>query len=134
VAAKMMPAEGGKHTEKLTDINVGLLVNKTSLDSGYQFVLGGMNNTMTVLRRNGVQVAASDYRLPQAGLHNDWTKVTLRHSANHVECWVWDTLVLQYDDLEPLSSGRVAVGTYQNGIIVPRITIFGKQMPVGPPH
>jgi len=129
VAAKMMPAPGGKHTEKLTDINVGLLVRETSRDSGYQFVLGGMNNTKTVLLRDGVEVVSSPYRLPQAGLHNDWTKVTLRRHDNRVECWVWDTLVMQYDDMAPLSAGRVSVGTYQNGIIVPRITIFGKQVP-----
>ena len=127
VAAKMMPAAGDKYTEKLTDIYLGLDVDKSSQNSGYQFVLGGMNNAWTALRRNGVQVASSAYRLPQAGMHNDWLKVTLRKRGSHVECWAWDTLVLQYDDPQPLTAGRFAIGTYQNGIIVPRVTIFGKQ-------
>lgn len=127
VAAKMMPAGDGKFSEKLTDIYLGLDVDKSSQTSGYQFVLGGMSNTWTALRRNGVQVASSSFRLSQAGMHNDWLKVILRKRGGHIECWAWNTLVLQYDDPQPLASGRLAIGTYQNGIIVPRVTIFGKQ-------
>ncbi|MEI6502933.1 MAG: hypothetical protein WCP21_18135, partial [Armatimonadota bacterium] len=71
VAAKMMPAGGGKYSEKLTDIYLGLMGDRSKPETGYQFVLGGMNNQWTALRRNGVQVASSSYRLAQAGMHND---------------------------------------------------------------
>ncbi|MHB8994085.1 MAG: hypothetical protein ACYC63_02425 [Armatimonadota bacterium] len=129
VAAKMMPVGDKKYSEKLTDIYMGMMVGEKSADTGYQFVIGGMNNTWTALRRNGVQVTGSSFRLSQAGMHNDWLKVTLRRRGGHLECWVWNTLVLQYDDPQPLTSGRLAIGTYQNGILVPRVTIFGKQAP-----
>ena len=86
-----------------------------------------MNNTWTALRRNGVQVTSSTFRLSQAGMHNDWLKITLRRRGGHLECWAWNTLVLAYDDPQPLTSGRLSIGTYQNGILVPRVTIFGNQ-------
>lgn len=127
VAAKMMPAGNGKFSEKLTDIYLGLMGQLGKPETGYQFVLGGMNNQWTALRRNGVQVASSNFRLSQAGMHNDWLQVTLVRRGNKLQCYAWSTLVLEYTDPQPLEQGVFSIGTYQNGILVPRVTIFGTQ-------
>jgi hypothetical protein len=39
---------------------------------------------------------------------------------------LWDREVMSYTDPDPLDSGRVSVGTEQNGITVPRITVYGE--------
>jgi hypothetical protein len=127
VGAKMMPAANNQHTEKLTDVLAGFLEGDTGTDPGYRFVIGGSNNTVTTLSRNGVQVATSDYRLPSEGIHNDWLRITMRKRGNKISAWAWDSKILEYDDPQPLTAGRVSVGTYQNGLLVPRLTIFGKQ-------
>ena len=127
VGAKMMPAGEKRYSERLSDVHLAFLVDPAVPGSGYHFVLGGNGNTWTGLRRNGTNVASSTYRLPAAGIHNDWLKLTMRKRGNKIYLWAWDVKVLEYEDPEPLNSGRIAVGTYQNGILVPRITVFGER-------
>lgn len=127
VAAKMMPTGGGRYSETLTDIHFGLCADNTSAASGYHFVVGGDGNSWTGLQRNGKLVATSPYRIPQTGIHNDWTRLTIRKHGAKLELWVWDTRILQWEDPQPLTGGRVTIGVQRNGILVPRVTIFGRQ-------
>lgn len=128
VAAKMLPSEG-RYSELLTDVHFGCCAPASDPSGGYHFVLGGQNNTWTGLLRNGQEVATCPYKIPQTGIHNDWTRLTIRKRGAKIALWVWDTLVLEWEDPEPLTSGAVTVGTFKNGILVPRVSIFGKQVP-----
>lgn len=130
VGAKMIALAGGRNMEKLTDIDLGMMVGDKTGETGYWLILGGGNNTYSALRRNGVQVVTSPLLLPQNSIHNDWMRITLRKRGSKITAYVWDTKVLEYDDPEPLNSGRVSIGTFQNGILVPRVTIFGQQVPL----
>mgnify|MGYP005836217123 CR=1 FL=1 len=128
VAAKMLPSGGG-YSEVLTDVHFGCCASSFGSDSGYRFVVGGKGNTWTGLLRNGQEVATCDYKIPQTGIHNDWTRLTIRKRGAKVALWVWDTPLLEWEDPEPLTGGLVSVGTLNNGILVPRVSIYGKQAP-----
>ncbi len=132
VAAKMLPSGGG-YTETLTDVHFGCCAPASDPAGGYHFVLGGQGNTWTGLLRNGQEVATCDYKIPQTGIHNDWTRLTIRKRGARIALWVWDTLVLEWEDPEPLTSGAVTVGTFNNGILVPRVSIFAKRKPCETP-
>jgi len=122
ISAKMLPG-----LERLSDLHVGLCANDTAATSGYHFVIGGAANTTTYLLREGKQVATSSFRLSQAGIHNDWLRLTVHKRGSKLSLWAWDSLVMEWDDPQPLSGGHVALGTENNGVLIPRVTIFGKQ-------
>jgi hypothetical protein len=128
--AKMMSSGGGS-SEKLTDVHLGCGANDTRADSGYHFVVGGNDNTKTVLLRDGKEVASSPFRIAQALIHNDWLRLTLKRRGAEVALWVWDSRAISWTDPEPLGSGRIALGTERNGILVPRVSIYGPQAESG---
>lgn len=127
-AAKMMPVDARRYSETLSDLHLGCCAESGNAAGGYHLVIGGDANTWTGLLKDGKLVASSPFRITQNGIHNDWLKVVLRKRGNHVTASVWDTPILDYQDPAPLSSGHIALGTQRNGILVPRITIFGEQV------
>ncbi len=124
VAARMMPKPDGKgHYEELRDLHFGICADG---DNGYEIVLGGNDNRVSGIVRNGETVLRDElYRLPQAERHNNWLLVTIVKDGATVSVRVWDREVLSYTDDDPLTGGRVRLGTENNGIIVPRVTIWG---------
>ena len=56
--------------------------------------------------------------------------VTLLKRGPVVSVRVWDSEVLRYEDPDPLSGGRIALGTQNNGVIIPRVTIYGCPQPL----
>jgi hypothetical protein len=124
ISAKMLPG-----LERLSDLHVGLCANDTAAAGGYHFVIGGEANTTTYLLREGKQVANSPFRLSQSGIHNDWLRLTVHKRGSKLSLWAWDDLVMEWDDPQPLSVGHIALGTEKNGVLIPRVTIFGKQQP-----
>jgi hypothetical protein len=130
-SAKMLKL-GGKMAEKLTDVHFGCCANASSADSGYHFVVGGNDNKQTVLLREGAEVASSGFRLPQALIHNDWLRLTIKRRGPEISLWMWDSPLITWTDPQPLPAGRIALGTFKNGVVVPRVSIYGHQVPEGP--
>jgi len=132
-SAKMI-ALGGNMVEKLTDVHFGCCADEARADSGYHFVVGGDDNKRTVLLRNGQVVANSPYRIAQGALiHNDWLRLTIKRRGDQVALWVWDSPAIAWTDPKPLQGGRIALGTVRNGVVVPRVTIYGPQVASSPP-
>lgn len=125
-SAKML-ALNGRMTEKLTDVHFGCCANEVQADSGYHLIIGAEDNKRTVLLRNGQEVASSPYRLAQGLIHNDWLRLTIKRRGPQVALWIWDTPTLSWTDPQPLAGGRVAIGTERNGVVVPRVTVYGHQ-------
>jgi hypothetical protein len=134
VGAKMADLSGGR-VETLRDIRLGLCARPGDISSGYRFVLGGKDTTWAAIIREGKVVAEKSWPLPQGGLHNDWTLASAVKRGKLLSLeWEGHT-ILEYEDPEPLASGHCAIGTYANGIMVPRVTIYGRVLPgtaVGP--
>jgi hypothetical protein len=92
-------------------------------------ILGGDNRSGAKLLRNGETVASDpNYRVPQSERHNNWLLVRLVKQGAEIAVYVWDSEVLSYTDEEPLAGGSVAVGTRENGITVPRVTVYGQPL------
>ncbi len=132
VAAKMMPKGNGKHYEELRDLRAGLCGDDQG--NGYRFIIGGKDNTYSCIERNGQVVTQNTtYRIPTAGIHNNWLLVTLVKRANVVSVNVWDREILRYEDPEPFEGGYISLGTHHNGIIVPRVSIYALPGEIAPP-
>jgi len=127
VAPKMMPVDGKRYSESFGDVYLGFCSDGASGSSGYQVAFAGQSSSYTVLRRQGQVVAQCPYRLPQSGEHNDWLRLMLRKRGPKITVWVWDAKILEYDDTQALDAGRLVLGTRDNGIMVPRVTIYGRR-------
>jgi hypothetical protein len=126
IAAKMFPV-GNSYTERLADIHLVCSAANGTADSGYHFVLGGNNNTWSGLLRQGRKVVDSPYRIPQTAIHNDWLRLTLRRRGPTLTLWAWETQIMTWQDPDPLPGGAIRLGTEKNGVLIPRVTIFGNQ-------
>ncbi len=127
VGAKMMPNPSGRgHYEELRDLHFGMCGDGEG--HGYRVILGGDNNVRSqILRNNQPVVSTTSYQIPQSERHNNWLLVTLLKSGPTISVRVWDREVLSYTDDEPIEGGFVSFGTSHNGIIVPRITVYGRR-------
>jgi len=126
LAAQMFQTADGVPRESLSDIRLGLCGDGEHLNAGYTFLVGMEGNAWTALQRNGGIVARNDgFRLPTGAEHNDWTHLTIGKRGSTVTLCCYGQPVLTYDDPDPINGGYVSMGTQQNGIIVPRVTIYG---------
>ncbi len=54
-------------------------------------------------------------------------RLMLRKRGPKISVWVWDAQIMEYDDTQALDAGRIVLGTRDNGIMVPRVTIYGRR-------
>lgn len=128
VAPKMMPTSDRRFSESFGDVYMSICSDGQSGSGGYQIAFAGVSSSYTVLRRQGEIVAQNPYRLPQSGEHNDWLRLCIRKRGPRISAWVWDVPVLEYDDAQPINAGRIVIGTRDNGIMIPRVTIYGNRV------
>ena len=124
--AKMVDIEGGERKQEvLRDIRMALCATPGDITSGYRFIVGGKGNTWTGIQKAGKTVAERAWSLPQAGLHNNWILVSAVKRGNVVSLEWEGRELLTYEDPEPLKRGHVAMGTFDNGLLIPKVTIYG---------
>ena len=135
-AMKMGVAGGGNRYKNPNDINICVYGDGASLDSGYNFIMGGWLNSVTRIMK-GSEVLA-ETREPEAllpsfadGMPNDayefhrkWWALRAEKHGSRLRFHIDDQLVLEADDPDPIPGGRLAMWTHRNGIIVPRIKIY----------
>lgn len=126
-----------------TDFNVTLCGDGRNLFSGYVFIIGGWGNSWTrIMKGNKVlaETNSPDHK-PVTLLdgspgswewHRRWWEVRAVKRGEDLYLFFDNALVLQAHDPEPLPGGRVALWTYDNGIMIPRVKIyFEKERPAG---
>jgi len=125
---KMLDGANGKGSrERMQDFNAALCGDGVDVDSGYAFLVAPNGNDEVKLLRLGKQVASStDFLMPRAG-HNRWTYLRAWKQGGHLSWWFEGQLVLEYDDPDPLTGGYCGVWTQDNGILVPKVTIYHQQ-------
>ncbi len=126
VAARMMPRGDGKHYEQLRDIHVGICGGPNGAQDGYLFKVGGHRNQYTSLERKGKQVKRIPFKIPGVGIHNDWLQLGIRKRGATVQLLHWGHVLMEYTDPNPLNEGSIILGTDHNGIIIPRVTVYGR--------
>ncbi len=123
--AKMVELSGQK-VERTGDFNAALCGDGQDPDSGYAFQIhppaGG-----AILRRRGQEVARNDrFRLFIHG-HNRWANIRAERRGDRVQLYVDDQRVLDWPDPTPLPGGYAGIWTYNNGIMVARVTLSYEQ-------
>jgi hypothetical protein len=125
VGAKMMNTPAGRK-ETLQDLRLGLCGKPGFLNAGYCFLIGAKGGGWTALQRNGLVVAeTTGFVVPQGSVHNDWVQFTAAKRGADVALLCRGQPVLSYTDPAPLADGTVSVGAYDNGVMVPRVTVCG---------
>ncbi len=111
--------------EAMKDIIVGLC-GAEDPSKGYRFTIETRSGG-TFLAKDGKVVAkAEGFILSQAAIHFDWTSFAAKKEGGKLSLKWWGRTILEYDDPEPLDAGYVWLGTHNNGISIPRVTIYGR--------
>jgi hypothetical protein len=136
-----------------TDFNVTLCGDGRNLSSGYSFIIGGWGNSWTRILK-GTQVLAEtnapehrpvtllDGSPGSWAWHRRWWEVRAVKRGGDLYLFFDNTLVLHAVDPDPLPGGRVALWTFDNGIMIPRVKIYyqhertpeGRGQPPYAPH
>ncbi|NUP99732.1 MAG: hypothetical protein HUU35_07750, partial [Armatimonadetes bacterium] len=107
--------------------------------SGYSFLYAARNNTCSLLYRNGQEIARNDSaaaRFPATGwdnetqgnkFHRHWFHVVLRKVGRRVVCSVDDAVLFDVPDDGSVTSGKIAVYSVNNGVMVARVRAWYEQ-------
>jgi hypothetical protein len=120
---------GGSYAQYASDINVTLCGDGKDLTTGYNFIFGGWHNTVTrILRNNQVVAETKSSLIPAGSLHRLWLYFKAERRGKELRFWVDNNLVLRYEDPEPLPGDRVALWTWQNGVMVARVRVSAEEV------
>ena len=112
-----------------SDLNCTICADAENLCSGYSFIYAGDHNKRARILRKDVAVAGTDKGhfikpiSPNPDFHRHWFKTRIHKLGGHIEYWMDDKLLLEYDDPDPLPGRSIAIWSYNNGILVSRVRI-----------
>ncbi len=119
-----------------SDINICIHGDGANLDSGYNFMIGANLNTRSCIMKGTKtlgETRAAEHLLPifedgfprdMYEFHRRWFAVRARKRGNRLQLYLDNRLAVDVEDPEPLSGGRVALWTNNNGIIIARAKIY----------
>jgi len=125
--------------ESERDIGVNICGDGRSPSSGYCAIVGACQNRMTLLLREGRQVASTTDRsllLPEQMMggneiysqHRGWVHIKLTKEKRRVRLYVWDRLAIDFDDPKPLAGGYAGIWTLGNGLLVGKARVAATQL------
>ena len=128
-AGPKMDQSRGSRYEYAADINCTLAGNGVDLTSGYSFLFGGFGNTKTVVMKGGEILAEAGRGdlIQTSNLHRRWYHVKAQKKGDRLRLWIDDKLVIDCVDKTPLTGDRVALWTWNNGIMVARVTVSAEE-------
>jgi hypothetical protein len=112
--------------EAMRDTIVGLCGSDDPA-RGYRFTIQAKSGGTYLAKDGNVVARAEGFSLSQAAIHFDWTGFAARKEGNELSLRWWGRMILEYKDPTPLDGGHVWLGTFDNGIAIPRATIYGRQ-------
>lgn len=108
------------------DIDAALCADGRDLTSGYNFLFGGWHNKFTRLTRgNEVLAESTDAVIPsrKTNIHHLWFYLKIQKRGDRIRCWLDNKLLFDKRDPAPLTGRRVALWTWNNGVMVARVRI-----------
>jgi Tetratricopeptide repeat len=125
--------EGGYRNA--TDFNITLCGDGRNLSSGYSFIVGGWGDSYTrILKGTRVLAETNDPAFRPVTLldgqpgtwswHRRWWEARAVRRGRMLYLFFDNRLALQAEDPDPLAGGRVALWTFDNGILIPRVKIY----------
>jgi len=118
-----MAREFGAYADYTRDFNVTIGADGRHLTSGYTFTYGGWHNQKTAIVRGTKTVAEAESPLIPSSMHRQWFNIKVRRRGKRLSYLLDDALLLEYEDPKPLNGGRIALWTYDNGIMISRFRI-----------
>ncbi|MHC4915184.1 MAG: hypothetical protein ACYTGB_06800 [Planctomycetota bacterium] len=122
----------GSRYQYARDVNCTLSADGKDLSSGYSFLFGGFENDHSAILRQGKEVArteSGEHRtIPRhSRIHHRWFYVRAERKGPKLHFSVdgGRTVELEYTDPDPLPGGRVAIWTWDCGIMISRVRISG---------
>ena len=135
VFAAIKMKERGNPYPNPRDINVSFCADGWNVGSGYSFLLAGWKNSASGLLKKGTLIATNpDFvfkkvsTLNFAGFHRHWFHIRILKFGGHIACYVDRQLAVQWQDPQPINSGRVAIWTVDNGVLVARARIWYEKL------
>jgi len=129
VGIKMDRSRGSRY-EYAADMNIALCADGRDLTSGYNFIFGGWDNTKTcITKRTGVVAWTNEHLIPRSSsIHRRWFYLRAEKHGNRLRFWVGrddggKDLVAEYVDASPLKGNRLALWTWNNGLMVARVRV-----------
>ena len=131
---KMDGARGTPYTYA-RDINVTIGSDGSDLTKGYTFSFGGNGNTESYISRDGVIVERFPARIPMTmDYHRHWFAFKAERQGNMMKFRVDHVFQsperknppeLVFEDTLPVTGDRVAIWTYEHGIMISKVRISG---------
>lgn len=114
-------------SERMADLNATLCGDGEDPKSGYAFIVAGNGRGAQILKQGKVLAEDKEFRLFTVA-HNRWANVRVEKRGRTLRLLVEGRPVLSCDDPDPLPGGYVAVWTRNNGIMLPRITLYAQRV------
>jgi len=120
-----------------SNLNCTLFGNGRDLSSGYSFIYAGWHNTRSALFRQAQEVGASTRHhfvnpiSSNPAFHRHWFYIRAEKIGNRLTYSVDDSPVAEYVDPDPLTAGRVALWSFNNGLMVARARIWFQEKTEG---
>jgi hypothetical protein len=129
---KMLRRRGSRY-QYARDINCTLSADGKDLSSGYSFLFGGFDNDHSAILRKGKEVkrtaSSESHRIPRrSNIHHRWFYIRAERKGPKLHFTVDGGRVvdLEYTDPDPLPGGRVAIWTWDCGIMISRVRVSGR--------
>jgi hypothetical protein len=124
------------------DLNITMCGDGLDLSSGYQFIVGGWQNTRSAILKNGRVLAESSdpkHLLPvledgfpdMYSFHRKWWNCRARRNGNLLQLYFDERLVCEARDPDPLPEGHVALWGYDDRVILARVRIYHDRIAAG---
>ncbi len=129
VGPRMYNRGANRPQEVCKDFNAVICGDGRSATSGYSFAVGAEENGAGVrLLRNNTVVATNDAFRFYSGAHNRWFSLRVEKQGDTVSLYIEGQKMLSYTDPHPLPGGYVGLWTRDNGVMIPRVTLYYQAM------
>ena len=124
-----MDRDRGSRYEYASDINATVCGDGKNLTSGYSFVFGGNNNSVTRIYRGTTVLAETTGTLIQSrGHHRKWYYIRVAKRGRSLEMKIDDQVVLAVEDPQPHPGGYMSIWSHDNGVMVARVRVSAEEI------
>ena len=128
-AGIQMDRTKGARYEYASDLNATICADGKDLNTGYSFVFGGRQNTTTRLYRGRIVLAENpNVTIDSRRHHRHWYSMRITKRGPKLEMSVDGERVLSVTDPRPLAGKRIAIWTYDNGMMIGRVRVSAERI------
>lgn len=130
---------GTQYKNYVRDFNISFAADGENLMSGYSFIYGGWGNSRSAILRKEKIVAEVNQGIDLTSAHRRWLRLRVEKSGATITCSTYTTInpnepdkqvleTLRFEDPDPLPGNRMAVWSYNCGILITRARISAEKI------